>query len=126
MSESSAKGRELELYLAAQLRRKGLDKRAQRMPRSGGIDGLAGDVKSSLRYHFEAKAVERINLWECWTQASGQARMGLPPVLVIGGDYRPKLAVVDLETLLNLMVIERDYMADVPERAPVGQKVDSR
>lgn len=123
MSEASKKGRALELSVAAQIRRKGLDRGAKRMHRSGAIDHRKGDVFTSLPYSFEAKAVERINLWECWNQARDQARLGRPPVLVIGGEHRPELAVVDLDTLLNLFKIEQDYLAAIPERAPLAQRV---
>lgn len=122
MSESSQKGRALELAVAAALRRKGLDRGARRMSGSGRISHRPGDVFTSIPYSFECKAVERINLWACWDQCRNQARLGRPPVLVISGDSRPELAVVSLDTLLNLLKIEQDFLADIPDRAPLGQR----
>ena len=122
MSESSAKGRSLELSVAAQIRRKGLDRGAKRMHRSGGIDHRKGDVFTSLPYSIECKAQERVQLWDWWNQARDQARLGRPPVLVIGGDNRPVLAVVDVNTLLDLLKIEQDYLADIPERPALTQR----
>ena len=122
MSASSAKGRTLELRIAAEIRRKGLDRGAKRMHRSGGIDHRKGDVFTSLPYSFEVKNQERVQLWDFWTQASNQARLGRPPVLVVSGEHRPILAVVELNTLLDLLAIELDYLADVPERPALKQK----
>lgn len=122
MSDASDKGRALELLLARELRRKGLDKGAKRMHRSGAIEHRKSDVFTALRYSFECKNQERVQLWEWWGQVSGQARMGLPPVLVVGGDFRPALAIVDLETLLNLMKVEQDYYEDIPDRPKLGQR----
>ena len=122
MSESSEKGRALERQVAAAIRHKGLDKGAKRMHRSGGIDHRKGDIFTSLPYSFELKAQERVQLWEWWTQARDQARLGHPPVLVVGGQDRPMLAVVELNTLLDLMAIEQEYLADVPERPALTQR----
>ena len=93
------------------------------MHRSGGIDHRKGDVFTNLPYSFECKAQERVQLWGWWSQASGQARLGRPPVLVIGGENRPELAVVSIDTLLNLLRVEQDYLADVPERRPLEQRL---
>ena len=122
MSESSEKGRALERQVAAAIRHKGLDKGAKRMHRSGGIDHRKGDIFTSLPYSFELKAQERVQLWEWWTQARDQARLGRPPVLVVSGQDRPMLAVVELNTLLDLMAIEQEYLADVPERPALTQR----
>lgn len=116
------KGRLLELHVAARLRQKGLDPAAKRMHRSGGIDHRKSDVFTSLPYSFECKAQERVQLWEWWEQARNQARLGRPPVLIVGGENRPVLAVVDLDTLLNLFLIEQDYLADVPDRPALAQR----
>lgn len=123
MSDASAKGRALELHVAAQIRRKGLDKGARRMPRSGAIDGLAGDVRSALPYSLECKCQERVQLWEWFDQARAQARMGRPPVLAISGDNRPVLVVCELDTFLDLEKVRQDYYADIPERPKLGQRV---
>lgn len=122
MSAASHKGRSLELSVAAQIRRKGLDRGAKRMHRSGAISHRPGDVFTNLPYSIECKAQERVELWSWWNQARDQARLGRPPVLVIGGADRPELAVVSLDTLLNLLSIEQEHLADIPERAPLTQR----
>lgn len=116
------KGRLLELHVAALLRRLGIDPGAKRMHRSGALEHRKGDTFTVIRYCFEAKAHERVQLWPWWEQARYQTRMGLQPVLVVGGDDRPPLAVMDLEALLNLIKIEADYLAQIPERAPLRQR----
>lgn len=122
MTSAHDKGRRLELEVAAALRRKGLDRGAKRMHRSGAIDHRRGDVFTALPYSIECKCAERVQFWEWWTQAKSQARLGRPAVLVVSADDRPALAVVDLDTLLNLMRIEQDYLADIPEREPLRQR----
>lgn len=122
MSDASAKGRRLELDVASAIRRKGLDRGARRMNGSGRIAHRPGDVFTSLPYSFEAKCAERVQLWLWWDQARNQARLGRPPILAISAENRPVLAVMDLELLLDLMVIEQDYLADVPERKPLAQR----
>ena len=101
------KGKRLERQFAALLRRKGLDVNARRMPLSGAFSHLPTDIYTSLRYSFEVKNQERVNLWEWWDQARNQAAIGKPPVLVISGNYRPMLAIVEVDTLLNLLLIEQ-------------------
>ena len=109
------KGRRLEIKVAAQIRRKGLDPHARRMPRSGAIEHLKQDILTSLQYSFEVKNQETVRLWEFWEEARSRARMGKPPVLIVSGAFRPILAVMDFDALLNLMKIERDYLAEVKQ-----------
>jgi hypothetical protein len=96
------------------IRRKGLDPDAKRMPLSGAFSHLPGDIYTRLPYHFEAKNQERVRFWEWWEQARSQCPGGHQPVLVISGAFRPTLAVVDIDLLLNLLKIEKDYLAQVP------------
>lgn len=124
MTAAHDKGRRLELEVAAALRRKGLDRGAKRMHRSGAISHRPGDIYTSLPYSFELKHHERVKLWEFWTQAKSQARLGRPAILVVSADDRPALAVVDLDTLLNLLRIEQDYLSDIPDRQPLVQRVN--
>ena len=114
-ASARAKGKRLEYDVAALLRSKDLDKDAKRMPLSGAFSHMPGDIYTRLPYHFECKNQERIQLWDWWEQAKGQA-LRVPPVLVISGNYRPVVAVVDIDLLLNLLKIEQDYLADVRER----------
>ena len=105
------KGKRLEREIAALIRRKGLDEGARRMPLSGAASMLPGDIWTKLPYSFEAKNQERVQLWEWWKQARGQCPGGHQPVLVVSGNFRPILAVVDIDVLLNLLLIEQDSLA---------------
>lgn len=107
------KGRRLEIKVAAEIRRKGLDKRARRMPRSGAIEHLPADILTDLPYSIECKNQETVRFWEFWEEARSRARMGRPAVLIVGGAHRPVLAVVDLDTLLNLFKVEQEELARV-------------
>lgn len=78
MTAAHDKGRGLELDVAAAIRRKGLDRGAKRMHRSGAIDHRKGDVFTTLPYSIECKCAERVQLWDWWTQAKNQARLGRP------------------------------------------------
>lgn len=109
------KGKRLELKLASLLRSKGLDESARRMPLSGAMSHLPTDIYTRLPYSFECKNQERVQLWDWWEQARGQAHMARPPVLVISGNFRPILAVVEVDTLLDLLKIEQDYLSQVSE-----------
>ena len=96
--------------MAQLIRHKGLDDNAQRMPLSGAWSHLPTDIYTSLPYSFECKNQEKVKLWEWWEQARGQARMGKPPVLIISGNFRPMLAVMDVELLLNFLKMEIDLI----------------
>lgn len=98
-----AKGKRLEIKLAKAIRDKGLDPNARRMPGSGAFDGFKTDSFNKLPFSFEAKNQEKVRLWEWWKQAQDQSTIAKPPVLVISGNYRPELAVMDLNTFLDLL-----------------------
>ena len=73
LKQAQKKGQRLELKLAAAIRHKGLDKHAQRMPRSGALAHLPEDIATSLPYHFECKNHERITFWSFWGWDKGGA-----------------------------------------------------
>lgn len=120
------KGKRLELKVAALIRNKGLDERAQRMPLSGAMTHLEGDIHTRLPYHFECKNQERVQLWEFWEQTRSQAPAAHAPVLVVSGNFRPILAVVDVELLLNLLRIEQDYLKTATETPPQMRRTSDR
>lgn len=98
------KGKRLEAKVAQLIREKGLDNNAVRMPGSGAFDGFKTDIYTKLSYSFELKNQETVKLWEWWNQARDQASIAKPPVLVVGGNYRPILCVVEINTFLNLLL----------------------
>lgn len=99
-----AKGKRLEIKVAQLIRDKGLDPNAKRMPGSGAFEGFKTDLYSTLPYSFEMKNQETVKLWEWWKQALGQATIARPPVLVVGGNFRPILATMDINTFLELLL----------------------
>lgn len=104
-----AKGQKLEKKVAQRIREMGLDSDAKRMPASGSMYGWESDIFTNLPYRFEIKNQEKVQLWQFWEQAKAQETPYKPAVLVVGGNYRSPLAVVDLDTFLNLLVEIKQY-----------------
>jgi hypothetical protein len=97
-----AKGTRLEHKVASEIRAK-LKIDAKRMPMSGAMPGFKGDIYSpEFPFTIECKNQEKIRFWEFWEQAREQKGYK-PPMLVISGNHRPILAVVEIEELLNLI-----------------------
>lgn len=100
-----AKGKRLEHKIASLIRSKGLDDGARAMIGSGAFDDYKGDIYApQVPMIFEAKNQENVKLWQFWEQAKSQERPLKPACLVVSGNYRPMLAVVELDTLLNLLL----------------------
>lgn len=99
-----AKGTRLEHKVAALIREKGLDEGAKRMIGSGAFSGWSTDLFTKLPYSFEIKNQETVSLWKWWTQAKDQSTIAKPPVLVIGGNFRPILAAMDINTFLEMLL----------------------
>lgn len=98
-SSAKQKGKRLEQKIASAWRSKvGY---AIKTPGSGN-GKHKGDVYNEF-YTIEAKNCEKVKLWEWWDQARGEHHLGKPPVLMISGNYRPILAVIDLDEFLNLV-----------------------
>lgn len=77
---------------------------AQRMPMSGAIEGLKGDIFVNLPVHFEMKNQETWKIPEWWEQATGQAGLGKMPCLVVSRNYcTDPLAIIRFEDLLTFM-----------------------
>ncbi|MCI0560403.1 MAG: hypothetical protein MN733_18105 [Nitrososphaera sp.] len=108
-ASAKTKGSRLERKLAALIRQKGLDKDARRMPLSGGFSHLPGDVYTNIDYHFECKNRERHDIWRYWDSIRDKRN----PVLVVSGNHRPILAVIDIQLFLNLLLTEKQYLEDV-------------
>lgn len=109
-----AKGRRLELKVAELIREKGLDNTSRRMPGSGAFEGFKGDLHNKLPYSWEIKNQETVSLWKWWKQAKDQSTMNKPPVLCVGGNFRPILAIMDLNTFLELL-LEKKQLEEMLE-----------
>lgn len=63
---------------------------------------LTPKAKKVLPYAFECKNVERFDLWKTWDQATDNANM-LNPVVVVKKNRRKPKVIVDLELFLKLI-----------------------
>lgn len=97
------KGSRLERKVATLIRQKGLDDNCKRMVLSGADWAFRGDINTKLPYTIECKNQETVRLWEWWQQARDQGTFQRPPVLMVGGNYRPILAIMDINDWLNLV-----------------------
>lgn len=103
MTSRYQKGKSLELKIASIIRSKmGID--AFRDNRSGANWWRNRDIIApSFPFVIEAKCQERHNIWKEWEQARSQAvTTNKDPMLVISGNHRPVLAVVELDTIVNM------------------------
>lgn len=103
VASKKAKGKRLETFVAKKLRTSGLDKDAKRMPGSGAFEGFKSDTFTKLPFTFEQKNQEKVKLWQWWEQAKSQEKPFKPAVLVVGGNYRKPLVVIEFETFINLL-----------------------
>lgn len=99
-----AKGKRLELRIAKMIREKGLDAEAKAMPMSGAIDGFKSDIYTTIPLAIEAKNHEKIEFWKFWEQAKEQEKPFKPACLVVSSNFRPIMAVVELNTILDLLL----------------------
>lgn len=113
-SGKKQKGARLERKVAAEFRRKGFE--AKRMPMSGAIEGFKTDILGKIPFSVECKNQEKVKLWEWWQQAKQQEKPFKPALLCISSNFRPILAVVELETIINLAKTIEDYEKDQCQR----------
>ena len=113
------KGARLERKIAEILRHSGLDKKAQRSFQSGAAWSWKSDIYTSLDFAIEAKAQEKIKIWKFWEQAETQRKPYKPPVLMVTSNFRPILAVMNLDDWINL-VKERNEYREKAENKTLG------
>lgn len=111
-----SKGSRAERKVAEMYRRYGIDKKATRMPMSGAMPGMRGDIYKPDDYGFcdEVKNQEKVRLWDFWEQTKDQAGSGRVPVLHITGNHRPILTVLRIEDYMDLraMIKQLERMLD--------------
>lgn len=94
-SLAKAKGSRLELFVAKSLRSSGLDKKAGRMPLSGGMDGFKSDINTTLPLIIEAKNQETWSPLAYMEQASRDAEItSKMPVVVMSKNRLPEPLVL--------------------------------
>ena len=93
------KGKRLERKVAKLIREK-LGIKAYRTPLSGATEGFKGDIwVEGLPFYWECKNRERINIWQEWQKIRDHKN----PILVISGNFRPILVVMDIELFLEIL-----------------------
>lgn len=98
-----AKGSRLEKEIAGKYRHYMGFSKSSRMPLSGAISNLKGDIlkmdergrKVDTEYVDECKNAETIKLGEWLTQSISQCRITDNPVLHFSSNYRPTITVVE-------------------------------
>lgn len=102
---SREKGARFERALAAKLREYGYD--CRRGQQYCGANGDA-DVLGLPGLHIEAKAVERLNLYDAMAQSKRDARDGEIPVVIHKRNYHNILVTMELS---DFMTIFREWEA---------------
>lgn len=103
-ASKKAKGSRAERKVAELYRRYDIDPNASRMPLSGAIASLKGDIHKPNDYKYcdEVKNQEKVKLWEFWEQTTLQSGTNRVPVLHITGNHRPILTVLRIEDYMDL------------------------
>ena len=96
---SRNKGKRGELELAKKLREYGYDSR--RGQQYSGANGDA-DVVGLPGIHIEAKAVERLNIYDAMSQSKHDARDGEIPVVMHKKKYCNVLVTMELDSFMKL------------------------
>lgn len=98
-----AKGARLEKAVASEYRRIGIE--AQRMPLSGAISHMKGDIWKKIYDGWidECKSAETVKLREWWDQAMRQ-RGRAEPVLHISANYRPIITVIRTDKWTDMLL----------------------
>ena len=108
-SSKKAKGSRLEKKVAELYRHYDIDKTAIRMPMSGAIATLKGDIfkRNDVGWVDECKNQEKVQLWAWWEQAKSQAKGLQRPLLHVSGNYREILTVMRVEDYMHLRACEK-------------------
>lgn len=115
MSESSVKGKSLELTIAKTLRKK-LGIKVERDKRSGAGTNKSdiSDWNRELPLHIEAKNHKTIKIKEFFAQAEQASSVGQAPTVVFTAD-REILACLRFDDLVNFIAEIQDYKAIIED-----------
>jgi hypothetical protein len=104
------KGARLENKVCKELIRSGLVPQAKRSFQSGAHWSWKSDIYApGLNFSIECKNQEKVKIWEFWDQAESQRKPYSPPVLMVSGNFRPILVVMDLNDWMNLVKERNEY-----------------
>lgn len=111
-----AKGRSLEAWFAAELRKSGADPKAQPMPLSGAMAFFKSDIHTRLPYSFECKNQENTSVWQWYEQAKRDAGGNEKPVVIFKRNYSPAMALLSAEDFVQMVAEIEQYYAILSER----------
>jgi len=112
-----AKGKRLELKVAKLIREK-LGIKAYRTPLSGAAEGFKGDIfVPELPFYWECKNREKIHIWSEWQKI----REHKSPILVISGNFKPILVVMDIELFLEILKEWMPLKSKISNVQPVNE-----
>ena len=102
---AKAKGRRLQQWIRDQLIEHLVVHEEDVESRSMGASGedliMARDARRKFPYSIECKNVEKVNVWDAYEQAKGNAKNGEPLVIIKRNKSKP-LALVDAEYFVRL------------------------
>ena len=97
------KGKNLENWLASELRRTKADENARAMPGSGSFTHFKSDIYTKLPYSFECKSQETTKVWDWYVQAQSQASNMEAPVVVFKRNYSQPMALLSASDFINMV-----------------------
>lgn len=110
------KGKDLENYVADQIKEKGIDPKAVRDGASGASNREKGDIITSMMVldhnaGIECKNQKKLLINDWWEQTQKLESLGREPMLVFKQDRKPfedSLCVMYLDTVLELIKSQKD------------------
>lgn len=101
------KGRDFELEIAKSLRESGLDPLAKRMPRSGAIETLDGDILTQLPVNFELKNQKKWSIHEWYEQALNAKKQNEIAVVVAKREFDQAYAFLSWNDFVQMMIFAK-------------------
>lgn len=107
-SSCKAKGRRLQQQIVADLRRAFAqldedDLRSTGMGQHGEDVQLSAAARRLIPFSFEAKNVERVNLWQAWEQCATNCAPAHAPCVVLKRNHAAPLAVIEWTAFVDLL-----------------------
>ena len=113
-SSAKAKGRKLQDLVRDSLRSAFMeiletnDIKSQVMGISGEDIVLSPKAQKIIKYKFECKNTERLNIWSAIEQCEGHGKESLCPVIVFKKNRKDAYAAIPLNKLIILLKAERE------------------
>ena len=123
-SSCKAKGRRLQQQIVADLRRAFETQLDEDDLRSTGMGQHGEDVQLSaaarrlIPFSFEAKNVERVNLWQAWEQCATNCAPAHAPCVVLKRNHVAPLAVIEWTAFVDLLRRAAATTTDAPSSIP--------